>query len=86
MSYYPYLLLAVSCGGVVSNVASLFVFARQRFRKMFHRLLVLLALYDFMVSRLIVQYGEANLSLAQKYAFNKKNPQFLLNHYETWLK
>ena len=57
MSYYPYLLLAVSCGGVVSNVASLFVFARQRFRKMFHRLLVLLALYDFMVSRLIVPGG-----------------------------
>ena len=50
ISYYPYLLLAVSCAGVFSNVASLFVFARQRFRKMFHQLLVLLALYDFMVS------------------------------------
>ena len=50
ISYYPYLLLAVSCAGIFSNVASLFVFARQRFRKMFHQLLVLLALYDFMVS------------------------------------
>ena len=30
-----------------------------------------------------VQYGEANLSLTQKYGFTKKNPQFLLNQYET---
>ena len=57
ISYYPYLLLAVSCAGVFSNVASLFVFARQRFRKMFHQLLVLLALYDFMVSTFRFRYG-----------------------------
>ena len=62
MSYYPYLLLAVSCGGVVSNVASLFVFARQRFRKMFHRLLVLLALYDFMVSKGLYTPIEVDIS------------------------
>ena len=50
LSYYPYLLLAMSCAGVFSNVTSLFVFVTQRFRKKFHQLLVLLALYDFMVS------------------------------------
>ena len=52
LSYYPYLLLAMSCAGVFSNVTSLFVFVTQRFRKKFHQLLALLALYDFMVSTL----------------------------------
>ena len=50
LSYYPYLLLAMSCAGVFSNVTSLFFFVMQRFRKKFHQLLALLALYDFMVS------------------------------------
>ena len=40
----------MSCAGVFSNVTSLFVFFTQRFRKKFHQLLALLALYDFMVS------------------------------------
>ena len=30
----------------------------------------------------LIQYGEENMSLAQKYAFTKK-PQFLLNQHET---
>ena len=42
----------MSCAGVFSNVTSLFVFVTQRFRKKFHQLLALLALYDFMVSTL----------------------------------
>ena len=47
--FYPYLLLCICGLGVVSNVGSLFVFAKQRFRRNFHRLLVTLAVYDFMV-------------------------------------
>jgi hypothetical protein len=49
MAFYPYLLLALSGMGMASNVVSLFFFARQRFRRNFHRLLVILAIYDFMV-------------------------------------
>ncbi len=50
MTFYPYLLLTLSSFGMASNVASLFIFAKQKFRRNFHRLLVLLAIYDFMVS------------------------------------
>ena len=49
MAFYPYFLLALSSMGMASNVVSLFFFARQRFRRNFHRLLVILAIYDFMV-------------------------------------
>lgn len=48
---YPYLLLTISIAGIFSNVASLFIFAKQKFRKIFHRLLVILAIYDLAVSR-----------------------------------
>ena len=50
MLFYPYLLLSLCFMGMTSNVASLFVFAKQKFRRNFHRLLVILAVYDFMVS------------------------------------
>ena len=50
MLFYPYLLLALSSMGMASNVVSLFIFAKQRFRRNFHRLLVVLAIYDFLVS------------------------------------
>ena len=43
-------ILALSLLGVVSNVAALFIFTRQRFRKDFHRLLMILASYDLLVS------------------------------------
>ena len=49
MSFYPYLLLALSGSGMICNVMSLFIFAKQRFRRNFHRLLVILAIYDFLV-------------------------------------
>ena len=52
--YYPYLLLCICALGVVSNVGSLFVFAKQRFRRNFHRLLVTLAVYDFLVRLSII--------------------------------
>ncbi len=48
--FFPVLILLLSLLGVVSNVASLFIFIRQRFRKDFHRLLMILALYDLLVS------------------------------------
>ena len=32
-----------------------------------------------------IQYGEANFAVARNMLL-LKNPQFLLNHYETWLK
>ena len=47
---YSYLLIAISCAGLTFNMGSLCIVARQKFRKLFHRLLVLLALYDSMVS------------------------------------
>ena len=49
MWLYPYFLLFLSFMGMTSNMASIFVFAKQRFRRSFHRLLVILAIYDFMV-------------------------------------
>ena len=49
MWLYPYFLLVLSFMGMTSNMASIFVFAKQRFRRSFHRLLVILAIYDFMV-------------------------------------
>ena len=49
--YYSYTLLAISCAGVFSNVASIILVGRQRFRKMFHRLMLILAVYDLMVSQ-----------------------------------
>ena len=33
-----------------------------------------------------LQTCSTQLRLTQKHAFIKKNPQFLLNHYETWSK
>ena len=57
MWLYPYFLLFLSFMGMTSNMASIFVFAKQRFRRSFHRLLVILAIYDFMVrfSRYLTQ-------------------------------
>ena len=46
------LLLVVSIVGVATNVGSIAVFMRQKFRKDFHRLLIILAAYDLLVSRL----------------------------------
>ena len=45
------LLLVVSIVGVATNVGSIAVFMRQKFRKDFHRLLIILAAYDLLVSR-----------------------------------
>ena len=56
MSFYPYLLLALSGSGMICNVMSLFIFAKQRFRRNFHRLLVILAIYDFLVRLYIFPY------------------------------
>ena len=44
------LLLVVSIVGVATNVGSIAVFMRQKFRKDFHRLLIILAAYDLLVS------------------------------------
>ncbi len=48
--FFPVVILLLSFVGIVSNVASLFIFTRQKFRKDFHRLLMILALYDLLVS------------------------------------
>ena len=44
------LLLIMSILGVMTNVASIAMFMRQKFRKDFHRLLIILAGYDLLVS------------------------------------
>ena len=50
MEVYPSFLLLIAFVGIVNNVISLLVFMRQRFRKNFHRLLIILASYDLLVS------------------------------------
>ena len=45
------LLLVVSIVGVGTNLGSIAIFMRQKFRKDFHRLLIILAAYDLLVSR-----------------------------------
>ena len=44
------LLLVVSIVGVGTNLGSIAIFVRQKFRKDFHRLLIILAAYDLLVS------------------------------------
>ena len=48
------LLLVVSIVGVGTNLGSIAIFMRQKFRKDFHRLLIILAAYDLLVSRVYV--------------------------------
>ena len=48
------LLLVVSIVGVGTNLGSIAIFMRQKFRKDFHRLLIILAAYDLFVSRVYV--------------------------------
>ena len=50
IGFFPSLLLLVSIVGVMTNVASIAMFMRQKFRKDFHRLLIVLAGYDLLVS------------------------------------
>ncbi len=47
------LLLSVSVVGVGLNLASLYIFTKQRYRKDFHRLLITLAAYDLLVSSIL---------------------------------
>jgi Co/Zn/Cd efflux system component len=44
------LLLAVGCVGLVGNGFSVWVFARQRVQRVFHHLLLLLAIFDVVSS------------------------------------
>ena len=44
-------LFVVASFGALCNVVSVFIFLKQRFRKAFHQLLMLLAVYDFLVSQ-----------------------------------
>ncbi len=53
--FFPVVILLLSFVGIVSNVASLFIFTRQKFRKDFHRLLMILALYDLLVSTSLLE-------------------------------
>ena len=45
-----WLILFVGIGGAILNIACVFVFAKQKFRKKLHKLLMILALYDLLVS------------------------------------
>ena len=49
MTVYPLMLLAFSVLGIKTNVASIVIFMRQKFRRDFHRLLIILACYDLLV-------------------------------------
>ena len=50
-----WILMVVASFGALCNVVSVFIFLKQRFRKAFHQLLMLLAVYDFLVSQLILR-------------------------------
>jgi hypothetical protein len=50
IGFFSTLLLFMSVVGVMTNVASIAMFMRQKFRKDFHRLLIILAGYDLLVS------------------------------------
>ena len=49
-----WLILFVGIGGAILNIACVFVFAKQKFRKKLHKLLMILALYDLLVSESLV--------------------------------
>ena len=57
-------LLGVSAAGVLTNSAALWMFTRQRFRKDFHRLLMILATYDMLV-RCLPLYGRIFQSIVR---------------------
>ncbi|TRY74678.1 hypothetical protein TCAL_15554 [Tigriopus californicus] len=47
--FAPVLMLFIALVGVVTNCLSVLVFVRQKFRRNFHRLLIMLAAYDLLV-------------------------------------
>ena len=49
MLFFAPLLMGLSVAGVITNLASIVMFTRQKFRKDFHRLLIVLASYDLLV-------------------------------------
>ena len=49
-----WLIFFVGIGGAILNIVCVFVFAKQKFRKKLHKLLMILALYDLLVSENLV--------------------------------
>lgn len=62
------LLLVVSIVGVGTNLGSIAIFMRQKFRKDFHRLLIILAAYDLLVSESIFAREALGLECHCKFA------------------
>ena len=60
------LLLVVSIVGVGTNLGSIAIFMRQKFRKDFHRLLIILAAYDLLVSRSLLVRLTSSATLSER--------------------